>query len=93
MRTNPTTPAAHATVLLPHDWLTWMLGGRAEKTTDHGDASGTGYYSPTRRAWLPELAAWALGRDQEPPRPPPHRRPGRHRRTHRNRSSASRRNR
>jgi xylulokinase len=54
------------TVLLPHDWLTWMLGGRAEKTTDHGDASGTGYYSPTHRQWIPELAAWALGRDRAP---------------------------
>ena len=43
-----------------------MLGGRQEKTTDHGDASGTGYYSPKQRQWLPELAAWALGRDQAP---------------------------
>jgi xylulokinase len=52
--------------LLPHDWLTWKLaGGRAAgapMTTDHGDASGTGYYSPARREWLPELAQWALGR-------------------------------
>jgi xylulokinase len=66
---EPDNASRAATVLLPHDWLTWMLGGRAEKTTDHGDASGTGYYSPTRRAWLPELAAWALGR-HEPPRLP-----------------------
>jgi xylulokinase len=63
---EPDNARKTATVLLPHDWLTWMLGGRAEKTTDHGDASGTGYYSPTNRGWLPELAAWALGRDRPP---------------------------
>ena len=56
-------------VLLPHDWLTWQLGGRREMTTDHGDASGTGYYSPARRAWIPELAAWALNRERPPALP------------------------
>jgi xylulokinase len=62
---------AHRTqaVLLPHDWLTWMLGGRTQQTTDHGDASGTGYYSPATRQWLPQLAAWALGRDTAPELP------------------------
>jgi xylulokinase len=63
---EPENARKTATVLLPHDWLTWLLGGRKEKTTDHGDASGTGYYSPTNRRWLPELAAWALGRDRPP---------------------------
>ncbi|QXQ10556.1 xylulokinase [Paeniglutamicibacter sp. Y32M11] len=48
-------------VLLPHDYLSWHLGGRAEMTTDHGDASGTGYYSTSRREFLPEVAAAALG--------------------------------
>ena len=66
---EPDNARKTTSVLLPHDWLTWMLGGRANKTTDHGDASGTGYYSPTRRQWLPELAAWALGRDQPPDLP------------------------
>jgi xylulokinase len=33
-----------ARVLLPHDWLAWKLTG--ELTTDRGDASGTGYWSP-----------------------------------------------
>ncbi len=65
--------ARTAAVLLPHDWLTWQLaGGRAagaEPTTDHGDASGTGYYSPARREWLPELAGWALGRQSPPTLP------------------------
>ncbi|MBK5289369.1 MAG: xylulose kinase, partial [Acidimicrobiia bacterium] len=30
---------------LPHDWLGWKLTG--EYATDRGDASGTGYWSPT----------------------------------------------
>lgn len=63
---EPGRAAATAAVALPHDWLTWMLAGGpgsgAELTTDAGDASGTGYYSPARREWLPEIAAWALGR-------------------------------
>ncbi|MBK5287587.1 MAG: xylulose kinase, partial [Acidimicrobiia bacterium] len=32
-------------VVLPHDWLGWKLTG--EYATDRGDASGTGYWSPT----------------------------------------------
>ena len=38
-----------AAVCLPHDWLTWRLGGAAgleALATDRGDASGTGYWSP-----------------------------------------------
>jgi xylulokinase len=49
-------------VLLPHDYLTWQLAGRPdEPTTDRGDASGTGYFSPFKDTWLPELAESALG--------------------------------
>ena len=55
-------------VLLPHDWLTWrLLGGKGplgvgpEPVTDRGDASGTGYFSPASGAWLPDLAAAAVG--------------------------------
>ncbi len=48
-------------VLLPHDWLTWKLGGAAEPTTDRGDASGTGYFSPADGSWLPDYAERALG--------------------------------
>ncbi|MFL4474296.1 xylulokinase [Paeniglutamicibacter sp. MACA_103] len=55
-------------VLLPHDYLTWQLGGRTEMTTDHGDASGTGYYSTAARKFLPDLAAAALGRGVNLPR-------------------------
>ena len=35
-----------ASVLLPHDWVTWRLTGEGEPVTDRGDASGTGYWSP-----------------------------------------------
>jgi xylulokinase len=63
---EPENAARTASVLLPHDWLTWKLAGGndsgASMTTDHGDASGTGYYTPADRAWLPEIAQWALGR-------------------------------
>lgn len=55
-------------VLLPHDYLTWHLGGRHEMTTDHGDASGTGYYSTTSRRFLPDLAASYLGSPVRLPR-------------------------
>jgi len=43
-RIEPDVFAQVAAVLLPHDWLTWRLTGR--RTTDRGDASGTGYWSP-----------------------------------------------
>ncbi|MGO2051915.1 xylulokinase [Glutamicibacter sp. 287] len=55
-------------VLLPHDYLTWHLGGRKEATTDHGDASGTGYYSTAQRRFLPEVARRALGKPVALPR-------------------------
>ncbi|HEU5108130.1 MAG TPA: FGGY family carbohydrate kinase, partial [Micromonosporaceae bacterium] len=40
--------ARAAAVCLPHDWLTWRLGGAAGLAalrTDRSDASGTGYWS------------------------------------------------
>ena len=57
-----------STVVLPHDYLTWHLGGRQELTTDHGDASGTGYYSTRERRFLPELAEQYLGHSVHLPR-------------------------
>jgi xylulokinase len=61
--------ARTAAVLLPHDWLTWQLAGRpAEPTTDRGDASGTGYFSPATGAWLPDVAAGAIGHQVRLPR-------------------------
>jgi xylulokinase len=44
-----------ARVLLPHDWLTWRLTGRA--VTDRGDASGTGWWSPAEGRVRPDLLA------------------------------------
>ncbi len=56
-------------VLLPHDYLTWHLGGRGDDpTTDRGDASGTGYFSTRDDAWLPDVLERALGRSAELPR-------------------------
>ncbi len=40
-------------VMLPHDWLTFRLTGRA--VTDRGDASGTGYWSPVTGTWAMEV--------------------------------------
>ena len=44
-RSEPDVWARLAHVLLPHDWLTHCLTG--ELVTDRGDASGTGYWSPS----------------------------------------------
>jgi xylulokinase len=56
-------------VLLPHDWLTWRLSGAGgEPTTDRGDASGTGYFSPADGSWLPGYAERALGHPVSLPR-------------------------
>lgn len=69
MRDNePKNAARTAHVLLPHDYLTWHLGGCKEMTTDHGDASGTGYYSTSDRAFVPALATRALGQAVNLPR-------------------------
>lgn len=65
---EPEAAARVDSVLLPHDWLTWRLGGRREATTDRGDASGTGYWSPRDGGWLPDIARAALGRDVRLPR-------------------------
>jgi xylulokinase len=57
------------TVLLPHDYLTWQLAGTdAEPTTDRGDASGTGYWSPSRGQYRPDLLKLAFGRELGVPR-------------------------
>ena len=61
---EPDRAAATATVCLPHDWLTWQLGGRrGAVTTDRSDASGTGYWAPATGAWRSDLLAMALGRE------------------------------
>jgi xylulokinase len=77
---EPANAARAASVLLPHDWLTGQLcsapgpsaggapGCLASATTDRGDASGTGYFSPAPGSWLPEVAAAALGHPLRLPR-------------------------
>jgi xylulokinase len=76
-RREPANAARASRVLLPHDWLTWRLagggqgpGGRADAavTTDRGDASGTGYFSPATGSYLPELVELALGHPLDLPR-------------------------
>lgn len=44
-RSEPDNWAKVAHVVLPHDWMTFRLTG--ELVTDRGDASGTGYWSPS----------------------------------------------
>lgn len=51
-------------VMLPHDYVTWHLSGAwpdSVVVTDHGDASGTGYYRTDTREWDLELLYWATG--------------------------------
>ncbi len=61
-RNEPDAAARTAAVLQPHDWLTWQLLGRpARRTTDRGDASGTGYWSAATGGWRADLAELALG--------------------------------
>jgi len=56
-------------VMLPHDWLTWQLGGSsAAPTTDRGDASGTGYWSAATGQYRPDLLTLAMGRAPAVPR-------------------------
>ncbi|MGW0737683.1 FGGY family carbohydrate kinase [Streptomyces sp. NPDC002851] len=62
-----------ATVLLPHDYLTWRLRGGievvAETFTDQGDASGTAYWSPAEGRYREDLLSLALcGRTPRLPR-------------------------
>ena len=40
-------------VMLPHDYLTWRLTG--EHVTDRGDASGTGWWSPSIEEYVDEV--------------------------------------
>ncbi|MBB5078885.1 xylulokinase [Nonomuraea endophytica] len=65
-----------AAVCLPHDWLTWRLLGRSSPaglplerlTTDRGDASGTGYWSPFTESYRYDLLELAMGSRPAVPR-------------------------
>ncbi len=52
-RREPDAFAQIARVLLPHDWLTFRLTGAF--VTDRGDASGTGYWSPSEDRYRLDL--------------------------------------
>ncbi len=59
-----------AAVCLPHDWLTWRLGGAAgldALTTDRGDVSGTGYWSPATGNYRTDLLRRELGAEPHLP--------------------------
>ncbi|MFE3449710.1 xylulokinase [Nonomuraea sp. NPDC059194] len=61
---EPHHAARTAAVCLPHDWLTWrLMGARGLEslTTDRGDASGTGYWSPITGAYREDLLKTAFG--------------------------------
>ncbi|MFI7636869.1 xylulokinase [Nonomuraea sp. NPDC049400] len=73
---EPDNAARTAAVCLPHDWLTWRLAGALasgtfspdaptppidQLTTDRGDASGTGYWSPATGTYRTDLLKLAFG--------------------------------
>jgi len=58
-RHEPDAAARTASVCLPHDYLTWRLTGAL--TTDRGDASGTGYWSPADGKYRTDLLELAIG--------------------------------
>lgn len=66
---EPETVRRIAVVVLPHDWITARFIGGADAdvadparvTTDRGDASGTGYWSPLTGEYRHDLLRLALG--------------------------------
>jgi len=68
-RAEPENAARTRSVVLPHDWLTWQLGGRSfDPVTDRGDASGTCYFDAASDSYRDDLVRRAFGRDLELPR-------------------------
>jgi xylulokinase len=68
-RHEPEVAARAAAVVLPHDWITHRLrSGGGAPTTDRGDASGTGYWSPSTGQYRTDLLRLAFGRDLALPR-------------------------
>lgn len=70
--TEPENAARIAAIALPHDWLTWRLRGFGphnpvleELVTDRSDASGTGYFDPSRDEYDRGLLSLALQRDAD----------------------------
>ena len=68
-RMEPDHAARTARMMLPHDYLTWLLAGRPETAvTDRGEASGTGYWSPISGEYRDDLLRLALGHVPAVPR-------------------------
>lgn len=67
---DPAAANKASAVCLPHDWLSWRLRGTSltDITTDRGDASGTGYFSPTSNSYDDQLLQAAFGRSLLLPR-------------------------
>lgn len=61
-RTDPESLARATQVGLPHDWLNYRLTG--ELTTDRGDASGSGWWSPFTGEHRRDLLALAIGEEK-----------------------------
>lgn len=65
---EPVSAKRIAEVLLPHDWLvSQLLGNPRRRTTDRGDASGTGYWSPITGEYRQDLIKLALGHEIKVP--------------------------
>ncbi len=70
---EPDNAARVAAVALPHDWLSWRLAGfgpaaESERgpdlsalATDASDASGTGYFTPETKEYVPRILEFVLG--------------------------------
>ena len=68
-RVEPDNAARTTRMMLPHDYLTWMLAGRPDTAvTDRGEASGTGYWSPITGEYRDDLLRLALGHVPAVPR-------------------------
>jgi xylulokinase len=68
-RCEPGNAARTTGVVLPHDWLTWQIGGRSfEPVTDRGDASGTCYFDASANAYRRDLIELGIGHDLAVPR-------------------------
>ncbi|MFJ1701981.1 FGGY family carbohydrate kinase [Kitasatospora sp. NPDC088346] len=65
---EPASAKRIAEVLLPHDWLvSQLLGSPKRRTTDRGDASGTGYWSPITGEYRQDLIKLAIGHELRVP--------------------------
>lgn len=68
-RAEPENAQRATSVVLPHDWLTWQIGGRTfAPVTDRGDASGTCYFDSTAGEYRQDLVELAMGHQLVLPR-------------------------